>query len=60
MPAVRPFFLYGLGLYGNNPSQNVGDVQGVSNIGARNDWKLFEGWCQQNQFRERVSILAGL
>jgi porin len=54
------FFLYGLGIYGNNPSQNVGDIQGVSNIGGRNDWKLFEAWYQQNLFRERFSILAGL
>ncbi|HEY5627542.1 MAG TPA: carbohydrate porin, partial [Nitrospira sp.] len=54
------FFLYGLGLYGANPSQNVGDVQGVSNIGSPNDWKLFEAWYQQNVFQERLSILAGL
>jgi porin len=38
----------------------VGDVQGVSNIDPLNDWKLFEAWYQQNSFRERFSILAGL
>ena len=27
-------FLYGLGLYGDNPSDNVGDFQAVSSIAA--------------------------
>jgi porin len=54
------FFLYGLGLYGSNPSRNVGEVQGVSNIGGPNDWKLFEAWYQQNLFGDRLSILAGM
>ena len=54
------FFLYGLGLYGSNPSPNVGEVQGVSNIGALNDWKLFEAWYQQNLFEDHLSILAGM
>ncbi|MEO8327869.1 MAG: carbohydrate porin, partial [Nitrospirota bacterium] len=52
-------FLYGLGLYGDNPSQNVGDIQGVSNIAAQNTWKLFEAWYQHNLF-QRFSLLAGL
>ncbi len=54
------FFLYGLGLYGNNPSRNVGDAQGVSSIGGPNGWKLFEAWYQQNFFGERLSLLTGL
>lgn len=54
------FFVYGLGVYGNDPSQKVGDIQGVSNIAAPNTWKLFEVWYQQNFFQERYSILAGL
>lgn len=54
------FFLYGLGLYGDNPSRNVGDAQGVSNIGGPNGWKLFEAWYQQNLFGERLSLLTGL
>jgi porin len=53
-------FFSDLGLYGNNPSQNVGDVQSVSNIGALNNWKLFEAWFQQNFFQERFSSLAGM
>jgi porin len=52
-------FLYGLGLYGDDPSKNVGDIQGVSNLTAPNTWKLFEAWYQHNLF-ERVSLLAGL
>ena len=52
-------FVYGLGLYGDNPSQYVGDIQGVSNIAAVNTWKLFEAWYQHNLF-QRFSLLAGL
>lgn len=52
-------FLYGLGLYGDDPSKNVGDIQGVSNIAAPNTWKLFEAWYQHNLFK-RFSLLAGL
>ena len=54
------FFLYGLGVYGDDPSRNIGDAQTVSNIAASNDWKLFEAWYQQNFFQDRVSLLAGL
>ena len=54
------FFLYGLGLYGDNPSVNVGDVQAVSSIAAPNNWKLFEAWYQQNFWENRLSLLAGL
>jgi len=52
-------FVYGLGLYGQNPSKYVGDNQGVSNIAAPHTWKLFEAWYQHNLF-ERFSVLAGL
>ncbi len=52
-------FVYGLGLYGDNPSQHVGDAQGVSNIAATNSWKLLEAWYQENLF-ERFSLLVGL
>ena len=54
------FFLYGLGLYGKNPSDHVGDIQSVSSIAAPNTWKLFEAWYQQNFLKKRVSLLAGL
>ncbi len=52
-------FVYGLGVYGNDPSKHVGDVQAVSNIAAPNSWRLFEAWYQHNLF-ERFSLLAGL
>ncbi len=53
-------FLYGLGLYGPNPSGFVGDVQGVSNIAGPNIWTLFEAWYQHNFLDERLSALVGL
>jgi porin len=52
-------FVYGLGLYGDNPSKHVGDIQAVDNIAAPVTWKLFEAWYQENLF-ERFSLLAGL
>ncbi len=52
-------FVYGLGLYGDDPSKHAGDVQAVSNIAAPNTWKLFEAWYQHNVFN-RLSLLAGL
>ena len=54
------FFLYGLGLYGDNPSENVGDFQSVSSIAASNTWKLFEIWYQHNFMEKKYSLLAGL
>lgn len=53
-------FLYGLGDYGNNPSRDVGDAQGGSNIAAPNSWKLFEAWYQHNFLEEKLSLLVGL
>ena len=35
-------FVYGLGVYGNDPSKHVGDAQTVSSIAAPNSWSLFE------------------
>ncbi len=54
------FFVYGLGVYGDNPSKNIGEAQTVSSIAAPNDWRLFEAWYQQNFFQDRLSLLAGL
>ena len=54
------FFFYGLGVYGKDPSNNVGDAQAVSSIAAVNGWKLFEAWYQQNFWEDRISLLAGL
>ncbi|MGE0682955.1 MAG: carbohydrate porin, partial [Candidatus Binatia bacterium] len=54
------FFLYGLGNQGGNPSEHIGDIQIASNIEAPDTWKVFEAWFQQNLFRNRLSLLAGL
>jgi len=53
-------FLYGLGTHGGKPSGFAGDAQGVSNIEAPHDWKVEEGWIQQNLFGNRFSMLVGL
>lgn len=52
-------FLYGLGLYGGTTFEGT-DAQGADNISAKNTWKLFEVWYQQNLLQERFSVLAGL
>jgi len=51
-----------LALHGGNPSENVGDLQGTSNIEApgRGALKLYEAWLQQRLFENHLSILAGL
>ena len=40
-------FFYGLGNHGGRPSENVGDLQIVSNIEAPDTWKLYEAWFEQ-------------
>ncbi len=52
-------FVYGLGVYGGQPSTFVGDAQGVSNIEAPAGWRLEEAWIQQNLFGNRFSVLIG-
>ncbi len=52
-------FIYGLGVYGGQPSSFVGDAQGVSNIEAPTGWRLEEAWLQQNLFGNRFSVLFG-
>jgi porin len=54
------FFLYGLGIDGANPSESVGDVQGVSNLAGYPTWKLYEAWVQRNFPGLGLSVLAGL
>ncbi len=53
-------YAHGLGIHGRNPSLDVGDAQGVSNIGAYPASRLYEAWFQQNLFRDRLSLLAGV
>lgn len=53
-------FLYGLGNQGDDPSENIGDAQTVSNIAAFSTWKLYEAWVQQNLLKYQMSFLVGL
>ncbi len=54
------FFVYGLGNQGDNPSENTGDAQTVSNIATFDTWKLYEAWVQKNLLHNQLSILMGL
>lgn len=53
-------FAYSLLNHGAEPSERVGDIQVADNIEAPDTWKLYELWYQQNLFRDRLSVLAGL
>jgi len=53
-------FFYGLGNHGGRPSENVGDLQIVSNIEAPDTWKLYEAWFEQEFLRQRLSMRIGL
>ncbi len=53
-------FIYALGDYGNNPSDYVGDVQGVSNIAADNAAKIYELWYQHSFIDDSIKLLFGL
>ena len=56
---ARAFF-YGLGNHGDNPSESVGDFQGVSNIEAPNTLRVLEAWFEQEWMDGRASGLVGL
>jgi len=47
-------------MYGKNPSDYVGDCQGVCNIAAFNNWKFYEAWIQQNLWKNKLSFLLGI
>ena len=53
------FFFNGLVTHGGHPSGLVGDAQGVSNLEAPPDGKLYEAWLQQNLFGNEFSALVG-
>ncbi len=53
-------FLYGLGTHGDDPSDDVGDIQAVDNVEAFDTWKLYEAWLEQDFLDQRISVLAGL
>lgn len=50
-------FFDGLGTHGGTPDALIGDAQGVSNIAAPADFKLYEAWVQFA--RNGFSVLAG-
>lgn len=54
------FYVDIFGTHGSDPCDCVGDFQGVSNIAARNTWKIYEAWLQQNFLNEKISILCGI
>jgi len=45
---------------GGSISSRVADVQGANNIEAEKTFRLYEFWIQQNLWRNKISILAGL
>jgi porin len=54
------FFGYLLANYGGDPSELVGDVQGMSNIAAEDETKLYELWYRHSFFDGRLKALFGL
>ncbi|MCF7729705.1 MAG: carbohydrate porin [Chthoniobacterales bacterium] len=54
------FYSRWLYLGGQDPSSYlVGDILGVSNIGAYNTFRNIELWLQQNIFEDKISLRAG-
>lgn len=54
------WFVYVLGDTGANPSDDIGDVQGISNIATDEAVKLYEFWYQHSFANESVKVLLGL
>lgn len=53
-------FLYGLGLYGKDPSTAIGDLQLTSNIEGPNTSKVYELYLEHSLFDDSLKILLGL
>ncbi len=45
---------------GSSVSERVGDFQGLSNIEAPSEWRLYEAWIEHNLLPGRLSVLAGV
>lgn len=54
------WFIYVLGDTGDNPSDDVGDVQGISNIATDEALKIYEFWYQHSFADDSVKLLFGL
>lgn len=52
-------FVYALETHGGQPSDFVGDAQGVNNLAAPPAVRIEEAWIQQNLSHGRFSILVG-
>jgi porin len=45
---------------GGSVSSEVGDLQGISNLEAPSEWRLYEAWIEHQIVPSRLSILAGV
>lgn len=54
------FFMRTHQTHGGSISRLAGDIQGVSNIEASRDLRVFEGWFEQRLWDEKFSLLAGI
>lgn len=54
------WFIYLLGDTGKDPSEYIGDVQGISNIATDESFKVYEFWYQHSFADDTVKILVGL
>jgi porin len=54
------WFVYALGSAGDNPSDWIGDIQGISNIAAPQAAKIYEFWYRHSFAGEQVQLLCGL
>jgi porin len=54
------FYADGLWIHGGQPSNFIGDAQGVSNISAPTAVKVYEAWVQRSFLDNQFSVLVGL
>lgn len=54
------WFVYVLGDTGDNPSDDVGDMQGISNIATDEALKVYEFWYQHSFADDSIKALFGL
>lgn len=54
------WFIYALGNAGEDPSELVGDIQGISNIAAPEAVKIYEFWYRHEIADDQAQLLFGL
>ncbi len=54
------WFAYVLGDYSKQPSEIIGDIQGVSNIQTYNNLSLYEFWYEHSFSGDAIKLLIGL